>query len=49
MHATEYDKRRHDTGARDRLRLARRATNKTNVLLVKVALVAVAVLALLPA
>lgn len=48
MHATEYDKRRHDTGARNRLRQARRATNKTRLLFVQVALVAAAVLALLP-
>ena len=48
MHATEYDKRRHDAGAIDRLRMARRATAKTNALLVKVALVTAAVLALLP-
>lgn len=48
MHATEYDKRRHDTGAQDRWRLARSATNKTNLLLAKVVLVAVVVLVILP-
>ena len=49
MHATEYDVRRHDCSACDRLRIARQATSKTNAWIMQAALVAVAVLALLPA
>ena len=49
MHATEYDTRRHDCSARDRLRIARQATSKTNAWIMQAALVAAVVLALLPA